>query len=173
MKKENKDGFITKLTDMLNTEHVIYLADIGDLNATATSDLRRLCFKRDVKLMVVKNALLRKAMENSNVNFGDLMHVLKGHTAIMTAESSNLPAKLIKEARKSSNKPILKGAYIEECVYVGDNMLQALCDIKSKNELIGDIVFLLQSPARNVISALQSGGQKISGVLKTLSEKSE
>ena len=173
MKKECKSGFIAELTEMLNTSNVVYLVDIGELNATDTSNLRRTCFKSDVKLFVVKNALLRKAMEQSTVDFGELTSVLKGHTAIMIAESSSLPAKLMLDMRKTMDKPILKGAYIEECAYVGDNNLKALSAIKSKNELIGDIVFLLQSPARNVISALQSGGHKISGILETLSKKAE
>lgn len=173
MRKEDKSNFIAELTEMLNTNNVIYLADIGELNATDTSNLRRLCFQRDVQLMVVKNALLRKAMEQSEIDFGELSTVLKGHTAIMLSDTGNLPAKLILEIRKTLGKPILKGAYVGEGVYVGDENLKALSEIKSKNELIGDIIFLLQSPARNVISALQSGGHKISGILETLSNKTE
>ncbi|MDR2083484.1 MAG: 50S ribosomal protein L10 [Bacteroidales bacterium] len=173
MKKENKSAFIAELTEMLNTNSVIYLADIGELNASDTSNLRRICFQQEVQLMVVKNALLRKAMEQSTVDFGELTTVLKGHTALMFASTSNLPAKLIREVRRNLNKPILKGAYVQESIYIGDENLKVLSDIKSKNELIGDIIFLLQSPARNVISALQSGGHKISGILETLSNKPE
>ena len=173
MKKELKGGYIQKLTDLLNTNNAMYLADIGDLNAEATANLRRLCFKRSVKIMVVKNALMRKAMENSSIDYESFKPLLKGHTAILTAEVNNAPAKLIQESRQTINKPILKGAYIEECFYIGDDQLDTLCHIKSKNELIGDIIGLLQSPAKNVISALQSGGTKIHGVLQTLSEKPE
>ncbi|MDL2227661.1 50S ribosomal protein L10 [Bacteroidales bacterium OttesenSCG-928-K03] len=173
MRKEDKSNFIAELTEMLKANSVIYLADIGELNATNTSNLRRLCFQKEVQLMVVKNALLRKAMEQSGIDFGELPLVLKGHTALMFASTGNLPAKLILEVRKTLEKPILKGAYVGESIYVGDNYLKALSEIKSKDELIGDIIFLLQSPARNVISALQSGGHKISGILETLSNKTE
>jgi len=124
-----------------------------------------------VKLIVVKNTLLHKAMERSGKDFSPLFDTLKGHTSIMIANQGNVPAKLIKEFRKSSPKPLLKGAYVEEMTYIGDADLDLLIAIKSKNELIADVVSLLQSPARNVISALQGGGQTISGVLKTLSER--
>ncbi len=173
MRKEEKDQFIETLTEQLNQANYLYITDISDLNVDITNKLRRLCFKRSVQLQVVKNTLLRKAMEKADKNFEDLYGVLKGSTSIMIADAGNLPAKLIKEFRKTSGKPLLKGAYIEEMTYIGDNQLDNLMNIKSKNELIADLVFLLQSPARNVISALQSGGQKISGVLKTLSEKPE
>jgi large subunit ribosomal protein L10 len=141
------------------------------MNSENTSKLRRLCFKRDVELVVVKNSLLQKAMEKSGKDFGTLYDVLKGHTSIMIAEQGNVPAKLIKEFRKTSAKPLLKGAFVEEMTFVGDNQLDALMAIKTKNELIADVIALLNSPAKNVISALQSGGQKLSGVLKTLSER--
>ncbi len=147
------------------------LADISGLNASQTSNLRRACFKANVKLEVVKNTLLKKAMDNSEKELGELADVLKGNTSLMIAEAGNAPAKVIKEFRKKSDKPILKGAYIEEAIYVGDDQLDTLVSIKSKEELIGDIIGLLQSPAKNVISALQSGGSKLSGILKTLSEK--
>lgn len=173
MRKQEKDQLIDALTEQLNNTNYLYITDISDLNVDTTSKLRRLCFKRSVQLQVVKNTLLRKAMENADKNFEDLYGVLKGSTSIMIADTGNLPAKLIKEFRKTSNKPILKGAYIEEMTYVGDNQLDNLMNIKTKNELIADIIFMLQSPAKNVISALQSGGHTISGVLKTLSEKPE
>ena len=152
-----------------------YLTDIADLNSEATTNLRRLCFKMDVKLQMVKNSLLQKAMEQTEKDLEPLYEVLKGSTSIMWAEAGNAPAKLIKEFRKKQKqqKPLLKGAYVEEMSYVGEDQLDLLVNIKSKNELIGDIIGLLQSPAKNVISALQSGGQTISGVLKTLSEKPE
>lgn len=171
MRKEEKSQLIDTLTEQLQNCNNIYITDISDLNVEVTSRLRRLCFKKEVKLIVVKNTLLRKAMERSDKDFSGLYNTLKGATSIMLSEVNNEPAKLIKEFRKTSAKPILKGAYVEEMSFVGDNSLDMLISVKSKNELIGDIVLALQSPARNVISALQSGGQKLSGVLKTLSER--
>lgn len=171
MTREQKAQVIDDLTSQLAENNTIYLADISGLNALNTSNLRRACFKANVKLAVVKNTLLSKAMEKSDKNFGELPQILKGNTSIMISEVSNAPAKVIKEFRKKSDKPILKGAYIEEAVYIGDDQLDALVNIKSREELIGDIIGLLQSPAKNVISALQSGGNKLSGILKTLSER--
>jgi len=171
MTREEKSQVIEALTTKLADENVIYLADISGLNALDTSNLRRACFKANVKLAVVKNTLLAKAMEKSDKDFGELPTTLKGNTSLMVAETGNAPAKLIKEFRKKSNKPVLKGAYIEEAVFVGDDQLDTLVSIKSKEELIGDIIGLLQSPAKNVVSALQSGGNKLSGILKTLSER--
>ena len=171
MTREEKSQVIQDLTATLADTNIIYLADISGLNALATSNLRRACFKANVKLAVVKNTLLSKAMEASDKDFGELPSILKGNTSIMIAEAGNAPAKVIKEFRKKSNKPLLKGAFVEEAIYVGDDQLDALVNIKSKEELIGDIITLLQSPAKNVISALQSGGQKLSGILTTLSEK--
>ena len=173
MRKEDKNQLISNLTDELMAANYLYVTDISDMNVENTNKLRRLCFKRDVKLIVVKNALLQKAMEKSGKDFSPLFDVLKGHTSIMIAGQGNVPAKLIKEFRKTSDKPILKGAYVEEMTYIGDNELDNLIAIKSKNELIADVVALLMSPAKNVISALQSGGQNISGILKTLSERPE
>jgi large subunit ribosomal protein L10 len=171
MRKEEKSQLIDTLTEQLQNSNNIYITDISDLNVEITGKLRRLCFKKDVKLIVIKNTLLRKAMERSDKDFSDLYNTLKGATSIMLSEVNNEPAKLIKEFRKTSAKPILKGAYVEEMSFVGDKSLDLLISIKSKNELIGDIILALQSPAKNVISALQSGGQKLSGVLKTLSER--
>jgi len=171
MTREEKAQVIESLTTTLTENDTIYLADISGLNAMTTSNLRRACFKANVKLAVVKNTLLSKAMEKSDKDFGELSETLKGNTSIMLAEVSNAPAKIIKDFRKKSDKPLLKGAYIEEAIYVGDDQLDMLVSIKSKEELIGDIIGLLQSPAKNVISALQSGGNKLSGILKTLSEK--
>ncbi|MGV6830363.1 MAG: 50S ribosomal protein L10 [bacterium] len=171
MTREEKAQVIEELTAQLADNNNIYLADISGLNAGTTSDLRRACFKANVKLAVVKNTLLAKAMEASDKDFGELPDVLKGNTSVMYAETGNAPAKVIKAFRKKSDKPLLKGAFIEESIYVGDDQLDALVDIKSREELIGEIVGLLQSPAKNVISALQSGGGKLSGILKTLSQK--
>jgi large subunit ribosomal protein L10 len=172
MKKEEKSQHIDSLVEKITKNNYIYITDISDLNVETTSKLRRLCFKRNVTLQVVKNSLLKKAMEKSNKNFDSLFDVLKGSTSIMLSDTGNIPAKLIKEFRKGPiKKPILKGAYIEEMCFVGDDKLDVLINIKSKNEIIADIIALLQSPAKNVISALQSGGNKIAGIVKTLSEK--
>jgi len=147
------------------------LTDISGLDAVQTFALRRACFKANIKLSVVKNTLLAKAMEASEKDFGDLQDVLKGNTSLMFSEVGNAPAKLIKDFRKKSEKPVLKGAFIEEAIYIGDDQISVLESIKSKEELIGDVIALLQSPAKNVISALQSGGSNLSGILKTLSER--
>jgi len=171
MTREEKSQVIETLTAQLSENATIYLADISGLDAGATTNLRRACFKAGVKLNVVKNTLLAKAMESCDKDFGELSEVLKGNTSLMVSEASNAPAKVIKEFRKKSQKPLLKGAFIEEAIYVGDDQLDALVDIKSREELIGDIIGLLQSPAKNVISALKSGGSTIAGIVKTLSEK--
>jgi len=172
MTREEKSQVIEVLTTQLTEGTIIYLADISGLNALETSNLRRACFKANIKLAVVKNSLLAKAMEKSDKDFGDLPNqALKGNTSLMFSEIGNAPAKLIKEFRKKSTKPLLKGAYVEEAIYIGDDQLDALVNLKSKEEVIGDIITLLQSPAKNVISALQSGGNKLSGIIKTLSEK--
>jgi large subunit ribosomal protein L10 len=171
MTREEKSRVIEDLTAQLAENNTIYLADISGLNAGNTSNLRRACFKANVKLAVVKNTLLAKAMESSDKDFGELPSVLKGNTSIMFSDTGNAPAKVIKEFRKKSDRPLLKGAFVEEAIYVGDDYLETLVNIKSKEEVIGDIVGLLQSPAKNVVSALKSGGGKLAGILKTLSEK--
>lgn len=171
MTREEKAIVIEQLTAKLADSANIYLTDASGLNAEKTSNLRRACFKANIKLEVVKNTLLAKAMEASDRDFGELTSVLVGNTAMMLSETGNAPAKLIKEFRKKSDKPILKGAFIEEAVYLGDDQVDALVNIKSKDELIGDIIALLQSPAKNVVSALQSGGGTLAGIIKTLSEK--
>ena len=171
MNKQEKNQMIEVLDGMLNDNNNFYLADISGLTAEENSALRRLCFKRDVSLQVVKNTLLKKAFEKNESDFTKLYDVLVGNTSIMQAEAGNAPAKVIKEFRKKNDKPLLKAAHIEESLYIGDENLSALADLKSKDELIGDIITLLQSPAKNVISALQSGGNKLSGIVKTLQEK--
>ncbi len=173
MTRNEKSTVIENLTTLLTDNNTIYLADISAMDAESTSNLRRACFNANVSLEVVKNTLLAKAMEKTEKDFGDLPSILKGNTSIMISEAANAPAKVIKEFRKKSDKPILKGAFVEEAVYVGDDQLEALVNIKSREELIGDIITLLQSPAKNVISALQSGGNILSGVVKTLSERAE
>ncbi|MGY8915739.1 MAG: 50S ribosomal protein L10 [Flavobacteriales bacterium] len=171
MTREEKLNVIQDLTAQLGSNSIIYLADISGMNASTTSDLRRACFKANIKLAVVKNTLLAKAMDASDKDFGELSEVLVGNTSIMYSDTGNAPAKLIKNFRKKTTKPLLKGAYIEEAVYVGDENLEALINIKSKEEMIGEIIGLLQSPAKNVISGLKSGGGKLAGILKTLSER--
>ena len=173
MRKEQKAQLIDSLYEQVSSYPHLYIADIGGLDSVQTSKLRRLAFRREVKLVVVKNTLLIKALEKTGVDYSELYPVITGETAIMLSNSNNAPAKLIKEFRASAAKPILKGAYVEESFYVGDENLETLVNIKSKNELIADIVALLQSPIKNVVSALQSGGNTLSGVLKTLSEKPE
>jgi large subunit ribosomal protein L10 len=173
MKKEEKSQLIDSLAEQLKGANSFYLTDTSTLNASTTSRLRRTCFKRNVELKVVKNSLLQKAMERTGKSFEEFYPILTGPTSIMFSEVANDPAKLIKEFRKTAPKPILKGAYVEECIYLGDNQLDALVNVKSKFELIGDLIGLLQSPAKNVLSALQSGGNTLSGIVKTLSEKPE
>ena len=173
MRQEEKNAIIDSLAERFKEYSHFYLTDTAQLNAADTSDLRRKCFNNDIKLIVVKNTLLKRALEQSNVNFEELYPVLKGTTSIMFTNAGNSPAKLIKEFRRKHDKPVLKGAYVQESVYVGDNMLDALVTIKTKQELLGDLIALLQSPAKNVISALQSGGTKIHGVLETLSKREE
>lgn len=171
MKKEQKIQIIDSLTEEINASNHFYLTDISEMNAEDTSALRRACFEMDIKLVVVKNTLLRIALEKAEGEFEGLDNVLKGATSLMLTDTGNLPAKLIKEFRKEHDKPILKAAYVEESLYVGDNELEALTTIKSKEELIGDIVALLQSPIKNVVSSLESGKNILAGVVKTLSEK--
>lgn len=172
MTKEEKNALISDLAERLSKNDVIYLADVSELDAENSSRLRRLCFTRNVSMQVVKNTLLQKAMERvEGKDFGDIYSVLKGNTSIMIAETGNAPAKLIQEFRKKQDRPVLKGAWIQESVYVGDNQLSALANLKSKDELIGDIILLLQSPAKNVVSGLQSGGNKLAGIIKTLQDR--
>ena len=173
MKKEDKGLIIQELQTTLGQYSHFYLADIGGLNAAQTSELRRTCYKQDIKLLVVKNTLLQKALENLDTDFSEIYGSLKGETSMMLSNTGNAPAKLIKEFSKSNKnkKPLLKAAYVEESFYIGENQLESLVSIKSKNELLGELIGLLQSPAKNVVSALQSGGNTIHGVLKTLGER--
>jgi large subunit ribosomal protein L10 len=173
MNKAEKNQMIDVLVDEINQNPNFYLTDISNLTVEKTNELRGLCFKRGIRLKVVKNTLLKKAFEKTGRDYSEIFPVLAGSTSIMFAEAGNVPAKLIQEFRKSNDKPILKAAYVEECIYLGDNQLNTLVNNKSKNELIGDIIGLLQSPAKNVVSALQSGGNKLSGIVKTLSERPE
>ena len=172
MKKEDKGLIINKIAETLKEDSGFYLVETAGLNAEKTSALRRACAKSDIKLMVVKNTLLHKALEATEGDFQELYPVLKGSTSVMFTNVGNAPAKLLKDfVKKDDVLPCLKAAYVEETVYVGADQLDALASIKSKNELIADVVALLQSPAKNVVSALTSGGTKLHGILETLSKK--
>lgn len=172
MTKEEKLVVIDSLAEQLNAYPHFYVTNIEALNAQQTATLRRRCYESEIKLMVVKNTLLVKALEKVEKADADLVKVLEGSTSVMFTHAGKTPALLIKNFRKKSDKPVLKAAYVEGCVYVGDNQLDTLCNIKSREELIGDIVAMLQSPAQNVISALQANaGHKIAGIVKTLEER--
>jgi large subunit ribosomal protein L10 len=173
MTREEKNKLIEDLDALLSENKHFYLADISGLSAEESSDLRRLCFKREVSLKVVKNTLLKKAMEKNDSNFEEFYQTLSGNTSIMLTKVGNSPAKIIKEFRKKHNKPILKAAVIENCFYLGDENLNSLVELKSREEFIAEIISLLQSPAKNVISSLQSGGNKLSGIVTALKEKAD
>ncbi|MCK5171366.1 MAG: 50S ribosomal protein L10 [Bacteroidales bacterium] len=173
MKREEKDIIVNNLVDHLNGSPHFYLTDTSELNAEATSLLRRKCFASKIKMVVVKNTLLKRALDKTDYNVEELYDVLKGSTAIMFTETGNAPAKVIKEFRKKFEKPFIKAAYVEESVYIGDDQLDILVNIKSKEELLGDIIGLLQSPMKTVISQLKSGNNILTGVLETLSDKKE
>jgi large subunit ribosomal protein L10 len=171
MKREDKGLIIQEISNKIKEYPHFYITDIAGLNAELTSALRRQCFKSDVLLKVVKNKLLLKAFENSGIDFSEMAPALKGNSAIMFSQTGNIPAKLIKSFREKSPKPILKGAYVEESIYLGDEQLESLTTIKSRDELLADVLLTLQSPMNNLLSALQSGANGVTGVLKTLSEK--
>jgi large subunit ribosomal protein L10 len=171
MKREEKDQIIGSLVEDLSKYNCFYITDISNLTVEKTNQLRRLCFNKQVKINVAKNSLIKKALERMDGDYSPLFETLKGSSAIMYSDTGNVPAKLIKEFRAKNDKPILKGAWIDSAIFVGDNNVDVLVALKSKNELVADVIALLQSPAKNVISALQSSGQKLSGILKTLEEK--
>ena len=175
MRKEEKAQIIESIAAQIQETPNFYVTDISGLNAEQTTKLRRDCFEQNIKLVVVKNTLLKKALKDmGNEEMTNLFPILEGPTAVMYTTTPNAPAKLIKKyADSGAEKPALKGAYVQECAFVGADKLNELCNIKSREELIGDIVGLLQSPARNVISALQSAGGKLAGIVKTLSERGE
>ena len=170
MKKEEKSKIVEEISDILSAHNMVYVADISGLTVAKSNELRRICYRRGVKLKMVKNTFLKRAMEQSQTNYSEIYPALHGTSAIMVAETNNLPAHIIKEFRGKASIPAVKAAYIEECVYIGDQ-IDFLCAIKSREQLLGDLIGLLQSPAKNVISALQSGGGKLAGIVKTLSEK--
>jgi large subunit ribosomal protein L10 len=172
MTREEKDLQIKELTQMLADNSVVYLTDASGLNAEATTELRRACFKNDICMRVVKNTLLRRAMDASEgTDYSELYEVLTGQTALLLGNVGNAPAKLLKEFRKKNQIPVLKAAYVEESCYLGDNQIDALTAIKSKDELIADVIALLQSPMKNVVGALNSGGNTVSGLVKALQER--
>ena len=174
MKKEEKVVIIGEIAELLNKYPNVYVTDTTSLTVAKTNQLRRLCFNKGVKMLVAKNSLIQKAMERNDAEgYAGIFDALKGTSALMFSDTGNVPAKLIKEFRKKGDKPVLKGAYIDTAIFLGDNQLDMLSAIKSKNELVADIIALLQSPAKNVISALKGSGGKLAGILKTLSERPE
>ncbi|PCJ82352.1 MAG: 50S ribosomal protein L10 [Bacteroidetes bacterium] len=172
MTREEKDLQITELKQLLADNSVVYLTDASGLNSEATTNLRRACYKKDVYVRVVKNTLLRRAMDESEgTDYSELYEVLSGQTALLLGNVGNVPAKLLKEFRKKHNKPVLKAAYVEEACYLGDDQIDVLTEVKSKDELVADVIALLQSPIKNVVGALNSGGNTISGLVKALQER--
>lgn len=171
MKREEKESIVLELKGKIASANSIYITDTSNLTVAQSNEVRRRCFEKGVKFQVAKNTLIIKAMESIGTEYNELFSVLKGTSAIMFSETGNAPAKIIKDLRKSNEKPVLKGAWIDSSVYLGDNQLDTLVALKSKQELIGDIITLLQSPAKNVISGLQSGKTKLGGIVKTLSER--
>ena len=174
MNKEQKNQEIQDLAAQLNDSNVVYLTDTSGITVETANNLRRNCFKSGVSMKIVKNTLLRKAMEQvEGKDFSEMYDLLKGQTVLMMAEAGNAPAKVIKDFRKKSDKPVVKGAFIDEAIYLGDEQLDALASLKSKEELIGDVILLLQSPIKNVVSSLQSGGSTLSGLVKALEERAQ
>jgi large subunit ribosomal protein L10 len=173
MTREEKDLQIKELTQMLADNSVLYLTDATGLNAEATTQLRRACYKNDIRMRVVKNTLLRRAMDaTEGTDYSELYEVLSGQTALLVGNVGNAPAKLLKEFRKKNDMPVLKAAYVEESTYLGDDQIDALTAIKSKGELVAELIALLQSPMKNVVGALNSGGNTVSGLVKALQERS-
>lgn len=171
MRKEEKHEVVLVLTETIAEYGNFYITDTANLSVAKVNDIRRKCFENDIKMQVAKNKLIRKAMEASEGDFSEMFDVLKGSSSILFSKSANAPAKLIKQLRRTGDKPVLKAAYIDSAVFIGDNQLDALVNLKSKEELVADIIALLQSPAKNVISGLQSGGNKLAGIVKTLQER--
>jgi large subunit ribosomal protein L10 len=171
MKKEEKHEVVLALTETMAEYGNFYITDTANLSVAKINIIRRKCFDNDIKMQVAKNKLIRKAMEASEGDYSEMFDVLKGSSSILFSKSANAPAKLIKQLRKTGDKPILKAAYIDSSVFIGDNQLDALVNLKSKEELVADIIALLQSPAKNVISGLMSGGNKLAGIVKTLQER--
>jgi len=171
MKKEEKHEVVLALAETIAAYGNFYITDTANLSVAKVNDIRRKCFENDIKMQVAKNKLIKKAMEASEGDFSEMFDVLKGSSSILFSKTANAPAKLIKQLRKSGDKPVLKAAYIDSSVFIGDNQLDALVNLKSKEELLANIIALLQSPAKNLISGLQSGGNKLAGIVKTLQER--
>jgi len=171
MNKEEKYDLVLALTEQMKEFGNFYITDTSNLTVAKVNDIRRQCFESDITMQVTKNSLIKKAMENIEGDFAPLYDVLKGTSSILFSKSATAPAKLIKQLRKKGDKPVLKAAYIDASIFVGDNQLDTLMNLKSKEQLVGEIIGLLQSPAKNVISALQSGGNILAGVVKTLQER--
>lgn len=171
MNKEEKYELVSALTEQMKEYGNFYITDTSDLTVEKINKIRRKCFENEITIQVAKNSLIKKAMDAVGGDFGGIADVLKGSSSIMFSKSGNAPAKLIKQLRKEGDKPVLKAAYIDSSVFIGDNQLDTLVNLKSKEQLIGEIVGLLQSPAKNVLSALQSGGNKLAGIVKTLQER--
>src|ERR1700712_800911 len=171
MNKEEKHDLVLALAEQMKEYGNFYITDTSDLTVAKINAIRRRCFESDIKMQVTKNSLIKKAMEAVDGDFTEIYDVLKGSSSIMFSKSGTAPAKLIKELRKKGDKPVLKAAYIDTAIFIGDNQLDALVNLKSKEQLIGEVIGLLQSPAKNVISALQSGGNIIAGLVKTLQER--
>jgi large subunit ribosomal protein L10 len=171
MRKEEKHEVVSALTEQILEYGNFYITDTANLTVAKVNAIRRKCFESDIKMQVAKNTLIKKAMEAAGGDYSEMFDVLKGSSSIMFSKTANAPAKLIKQLRKQGDKPVLKAAYIDSAVFIGDNQLDALVNLKSKEELVADIIALLQSPAKNVISGLQSGGNKLAGIVKTLQER--
>ena len=171
MTREEKDQLIDELVESFNTYEFIYVTDSSDLTANSNNNLRRVLHKNGVKMQVAKNTLIRQALVRAEKDWGDLTDTLKGTTALLFASNPKAPAVAIKDFRKKSDKPVLKGAFLDSSIYIGDDQLDVLVNYKSKEDLIGEVIGLLQSPAKNVISSLRSGGSTIASLLQTLSEK--
>ena len=165
MRKEEKHEVVLALTETIAEYGNFYITDTANLSVAKVNDIRRKCFENGIKMQVAKNKLIRKAMEASEGDFSEMFEVLKGSSSILFSKSANAPAKLIKQLRRTGDKPVLKAAYIDSSIFIGDNQLEALVNLKSKEELVADIIALLQSPAKNVIAGLQSGGNKLAGIV--------
>jgi large subunit ribosomal protein L10 len=171
MNKEEKHELVLALTEQIKEYGIFYITDTSDLTVAKVNDIRRKCFESDITMQVAKNTLIKKAMEAADGDFSPIYDVLKGSSSVLFSRSATAPAKLIKQLRRTGEKPILKAAYIDSAIFIGDKQLDTLVNLKSKEQLIGEIIGLLQSPAKNVISALQSGGNKLAGIVKTLQER--
>jgi len=171
MRKEEKHDVVLALKEQIESFSNLYIADTSNLTVAAVNDIRRKCFDSDIKMQVAKNTLIKKALEAASGEYAELYDVLKGSSTLLFSNSANAPAKLIKALRASGDKPLLKAAYIDSAIFIGDNQLNALVNLKSKEELIGEIIGLLQSPAKNVISGLQSGKSKLAGIVKALEQR--